>query len=241
MKFSLKKWSFWGIGTGSGLFAGWLATCSVCCALPFLAVLGLGSLGISLTDWILPFKPYLLTFSILLFGFSAYQLFKQRSAAAACDDAGCSSCGGENKQGKPGLFLPVLMMTLPLLGMLWFSPPAPPAGNADSNCATTANACATEASDNCAANTSNCEKATNCGENSCSAPAVTYFNATILDNCESPCEAPMQNVLKTLPGILSCNVDAKNKNVTIAFDRDLARETTIIERLTADGCQIVAL
>ncbi len=240
MKFSLKKWSFWGIGTGSGLFAGWLATCSVCCALPFLAVLGLGSLGISLTDWILPFKPYLLTFSILVLGFSVYQLLKQRKAALACDDASCG-CSGENKHGKPGLFLPVLLMTLPLLGMLWFAPPASLTGSADNNCATSAATCANDVSSTCVANKSDCNKTTNCGENRCSAPAVTYFNATILDNCETSCEAPMQNALKALPGVLSCNVDPENQNVTIAFDRDIAKEDVIIERLTAGGCQIVAL
>ncbi len=240
MKFSLKKWSFWGIGTGSGLFAGWLATCSVCCALPFLAALGLGSLGISLTDWILPFKPYLLTFSVLLLGFSVYQLLKQRRAASACDDASCG-CSGENKQGKPGLFLPVLLMALPLLGMLWFASPPPPAEIADNNCSTSIATCTNEVSNTCAENESDCKKATNCGENSCSAPAVTYFNATILDDCETSCEAPMQNALKTLPGILSCKVDATNENVTIAFDRELAKENAIIERLRADGCQVVAL
>lgn len=240
MKFSLKNWSFWGIGTGSGLFAGWVATCSVCCALPFLAALGLGSLGISLTDWILPLKPYLLTFSILLLGFSVYQLLKQRRTASACDDASCD-CSGENKHRKPGLFLPVLLMTLPLLGMLWFSPAVSPAESADNSCSTSAATCANEVSNTCAVNESDCNKATNCEENSCSAPTVTYFNATILDDCETSCEAPMQNALKTLPGVLSCNVDAKNQNVTIAFDRDLAKENAIIERLTADGCQVVAL
>ncbi len=58
---------------------------SLCCITPVLALLGgIGGVASSFS-WLEPFRPYLLTFTVLVFGIAWYQKLKPQSTDPECD------------------------------------------------------------------------------------------------------------------------------------------------------------
>lgn len=104
---------------------------SLCCITPILALIGgLGGMASSFS-WLEPFRPYLLGFTVLVFGIAWYQKLKPKDKAIECD---CEEDLPADKVGKPSLwqskaFLAIvtiiagLLLTFPYYAYVFYPKP----------------------------------------------------------------------------------------------------------------------
>ena len=100
---------------------------SICCITPVIAALA-GTTGLaSIFSWIEPFRPFLITFAVLVLAFAWYQKFKPKPKSKAETDCACEDEKSNFINSKVYLFLITLftgvMLAFPYYSHLFYSNP----------------------------------------------------------------------------------------------------------------------